>query len=188
MILNFQQKVCRLLLSTMVLACGFVLTPDAMARMGKSIFDGAPTEEQCRLCHGDNKNQPHPVLQTVNADRHHALIGKHIEGLYYDRHDTVAPGDTSRGEYHCLTCHTTKYSEETGEMEVVLVNDCLQCHPAWSVTGNPMRGSNVHHATESFQRRQCRNCHGFLSSGSDGGGMGGGRGGMGGGRGGMSRR
>ncbi len=172
MILDFQQKVRRLfLLLAIVLVCNFVLTPDATARMGKSIFDGEPTEEQCRLCHGDNANQPHSMLQTSNADRHHALIGKHIEGLYYDRHDTVAPGDTSRGEYHCLTCHTTKYSEETGEIEMMLTNDCLQCHPTWSVTGSPMRGANVHHA----QRGRCNSCHGFLNGKESGrGGRGGG--------------
>ena len=191
MIGNVQKKMRQFSLMSVVLVSILIMSSDAMAR-GKSIFNGAPTEDQCRLCHGDNATQPHPVLQTVNADRHHALVGKPIEGLYYGWHDTVAPGDVSRGEYHCLTCHLTEYSEETGEMGVVLVNDCLQCHPAWSVTGMPMRGSNVHHATESFQRRQCRNCHGFLS-GSGQGGMGGrggrgGRGGMGGGRGGMGGR
>ncbi len=193
--INFTTTIRRLATVSTVMVCMLMISTEAMARMGKSIFNGAPTEDQCRLCHGDNENQPHPVLQTVNADRHHALVGKPIDGLYYGWHETVAPGDTSEGEYHCLTCHLTEYSDETGEMAVILVNDCLQCHPAWSVTGMPMRGSNVHHATESFQRRQCRNCHGFLSGSSQGGSMSsrggrGGRGGMGGrgGRGGMGGR
>jgi len=186
MSLVVQHKAKKVSLASMILVGSLLMASNAFGR-GMSIFNGAPTEEQCRLCHGDNATQPHPILQTLNTDRHHALIGAPIEGLYYGIHDTVAPGDTSQGEYRCETCHLAKYSEETGQIGVTLINDCLQCHPAWSVTGNPMRGTNVHHATESFQRRQCRNCHGFLSGGGRGGmggGMGrGGRGGMGGGMG-----
>ncbi len=186
MSLTIQKAVQKMSLTSMIIVGSLLITSDAMGRM--SIYDGAPSEDQCRLCHGDNSGVPNPAVGNVNADRHHSRIGKPIEGLYYGLHDTVAPGDTSRGEYHCLTCHLTDYSEETGEVGIVLINDCLQCHPAWSVMGKPMRGANVHHATESFQRRQCRNCHGFLSSGGRGGGMGGGmgRGGRGGG-GGMGR-
>jgi len=168
MIRNIQKKMQQFSFMGVILVFVLVMSSDAMAR-GKSIFNGTPTEDQCRLCHGDNATQPHPALQTVNADRHHALVGKPIEGLYYGWHDTVAPGDVSQGEYHCLTCHLTEYSEETGEMGVVLVNDCLQCHSVGTVTGMPRRGSNVHHATELYERRQCRECHSFLSGSSTGG-------------------
>ena len=172
MSLTIQKAVQKMSLTSMIIVGSLLITSDVMGMGMMSIYDGAPSEDQCRLCHGDNSGVPNPAVGNVNADRHHSRVGKPIEGLYYGLHDTVAPGDTSRGEYHCLTCHLTDYSEETGEMGVVLINDCLQCHPSWSVRGNPMRGTNVHHATESFQRRQCRNCHGFLSSGGRGGGMG----------------
>ncbi len=176
MILNVQHTLRKICSVSLLMAVTVLLPTDSSAR-GMSIFDGAPTEEQCRLCHGDNSGVPNPAAGAVNADRHHSRVGKPIEGLYYGWHETVAPGDISRGEYHCLTCHTTEYSEETDSETIVLTNDCLQCHPVWSVTGRPMRGSNVHHATRSFQQRQCRNCHGFLNNGGRGGMGRGGRGG-----------
>jgi len=169
-----QTKTQHLFLTAIVLISTFLLTPQAEA-MGKSIYDGAPTVDDCRKCHGDTEKQPHPLLQTSNVDRHHLLIGDPIEGFYDGYHESVAPGDTSEGVYNCMTCHEIENSTFTAP------RDCLSCHPAWSVQGMPHRGTNVHHNTDAFKSRDCRACHGFLSSdGSSQGGMG--RGGRMGGR------
>ncbi|VAW99604.1 hypothetical protein MNBD_GAMMA20-1438 [hydrothermal vent metagenome] len=165
--------------SVLVMAFGFVLAADAEAMGMKSIFEGAPTEDQCRQCHGDNAELPHPKLQVPNPDRHHARVGTPIMGLANGSHDTVAPGDVSTGVYHCLTCHSV-YNSETQQVEVFYTTDCMECHTEQSVTGNPMRGSNVHHFTDTFYSHNCSSCHNFLSSGGSGGSWGG-MGGMGGG-------
>ena len=165
-----------------------VFLPQLEAR-GMSIFNGNPTAEKCRLCHGDDNKQPHPLLQEVNADKHHGRIGEPIRGLGRGMYDTIAPGDTSSGVYECFTCHSYDYENS----QIVLETDCLACHPAYSVTGRPMRGGNVHHTTDAFRSRQCRMCHGFIQRNYDSDTTGdtwgrGGRGGMGGGRGGMGGR
>ncbi len=157
-------KAKHIILPLLVLLGMFVFTQQTEARGGKNIFNGNPTEEKCRLCHGDDNNQPHPLLQEVNADKHHSRIGEPISGLGNGMYPTVAPGDTSSGEYDCFSCHSYNYDT----YEIVLETDCLACHPKYSITGRPMRGGNVHHATQAFYSRQCRMCHGFTSSSGTG--------------------
>jgi len=163
MTLLFQKEVHRFFPSAVAFVFGLFLISNAEAMRGKSIFDGAPSEEQCRLCHGDNTNQPHPRLQVSNDVRHHSRIGQPIIGLGNGSHDTVAPGDIYTGEYTCLTCHGT-YNNEAQRFELFFTRNCLDCHSESSVTGSPMRGTNVHHYTETFYSRGCSSCHNFLSS------------------------
>ena len=155
----------KLSLPLMILVGLFVFSTQMQGMGMMSIFDGEPTANECRLCHGDNEKTPHPLLQVVNADRHHSRVGDPIEGLANGRHDTVAPGDISSGEYKCLSCHSID-----SDNRPTLITDCLTCHPVSTVTGNPHRGNNVHHSTNAFYNRQCHSCHGFLSSGGSKGG------------------
>ena len=101
----------------------------------RSIFTGIPTEADCRLCHGDD----------MNVVLHHNLIGTVIP----EWDESTAPGASNAvpGEpYECLSCH---------DMNNV-TRDCLQCHPAWIVTGPPGRcGDNVHHNISV----SCNYCH-----------------------------
>lgn len=143
--------------------CALIMTPDAEAMMGHTVFDGEPSQDQCRQCHGDNANQPHPRLQIVNTNRHHARLGQPIIGLAYGSHDTVAPGDISTGEYQCMSCHGVT-NPQTQQIEPFFTTDCLDCHSASSVTGSPGMGTNVHHYTEAFSSRNCSSCHNFLST------------------------
>ncbi len=173
MILTFKKRLLTLLLPALVLVGGLVITPSVEARMskggqmggsqmgGRAIFEGAPSEMQCRLCHGGEQITPHPTLGVANQNRHHARIGTPIVGLAYGTHDTVAPGDVSTGEYQCMSCHS-KYNEETQEYNTLFTRDCLDCHSANSVTGRPGRGSNVHHYTQTFSNRDCSSCHSYL--------------------------
>jgi hypothetical protein len=117
---------------------------DAMG--GKSIFDGIPTEEDCRICHDDLDR--FPMLEYTNVDLHHNLIGTVIPEL----DESTAPDfpDAGTGElnlYECLSCHVMHD----------LSRDCLRCHPVWIVTGPPGRGDNVHHDT--FGHSNCGICH-----------------------------
>ncbi len=156
-----------LLAAAMVATLSFA--PQADARNGKgkrgggmSIFDGTPTETDCRACHGDATNLPHPLLQVTNSDKHHALIGEPIVGLADGLFDTVAPGDTSTGLYECMTCHGVHNTETDSTTGTGLViTDCLVCHPVSTVTGSPGSRSNVHHYTDAFYDRDCRSCHRF---------------------------
>ncbi len=142
---------------------------------GMQIFDGEPTAPQCRNCHYDLERFPllglHLGLR--NPDRHHLLIGTTIP----PRSRSKAPdaiGATNEGAlYNCFSCHLIALDTETLEYTIVEpFRDCLQCHPAWIVTGPPggrggRRGgnegeiSNVHMTSEStlFNQRQCRACH-----------------------------
>jgi mono/diheme cytochrome c family protein len=157
----FSRKIHALSLPLVVIVCMVVFSSQAEARgmMGKSIFNGAPSTDQCQKCHGDGENFPHPLLQEPNMNKHHFRIGTPIEGLANGRHDSVAPGDISSGEYGCLSCHGVD-----GKFVATVVRDCLNCHLASSVTGHPRRGSNVHHSTDAFYKRDCSACHGFLSA------------------------
>lgn len=127
------------------------------------IFEGQPTEEQCRLCHGDNLIQPHPLLQELNHARHHARLGEPIIGLALGAFETVAPGNISTGYYSCMACHAV-VNPDTYDYQWSFTRDCLSCHPAASVIGKPGEGTNVHHYTESYYARDCSVCHGFLST------------------------
>jgi len=130
---------------------------------GRSIFDGDATEEQCRACHGDSNNQPHPLLPISNANRHHLRVGQPIMGLAI--YESVAPGDVTTGEYNCSSCHI-RFNPESGQMEMFLTKDCLICHTVPTITGTPSSGENVHHYTETFNNRDCEQCHNFLSTDS----------------------
>ncbi len=160
------KKLHVLSLPLVVMVCMTVFSSQAEARMGKSIFNGAPSTDQCQKCHGDGEKFPHPLLQEPNANKHHARVGQPIEGLANGWYNSVAPGDISAGEYTCLSCHGVD-----GEFVATVGKDCLNCHSAASVTGHPRRGANVHHSTDAFYNHDCRACHGFLSSSGDGGGM-----------------
>ncbi len=158
--MNLYSALC----SLPILAFGLIFSPSVDARGGMSIFDGPPTEEQCRSCH-DDLNQ-FPMLNDTNANRHHVLIGTPIPPLW----ESKAPdafGGVAGDPYQCQSCHDIHLLET--------VRNCLQCHPEWRVTGNPMRGYNVHHETETFQNRQCNVCHNRGGSSGGGGGMGSGR-------------
>ena len=102
----------------------------------RSIFDGIPTEAECRICHGND----------LNVLLHHNLIGTVIP---YPDESTApdAPNAVPGDPYGCSSCHDmsnwTRY--------------CLQCHPEWIVTGPPGRGDNVHHDDMSLS---CIDCHG----------------------------
>ncbi len=157
MLFNSLQKSYKFSMPIVAIVFIIIFSTQSEARMGKSIFNGAPTADQCKSCHGGNGTQPHPVLQTVTADLHHMRVGKEVEGLANGRHSTVAPGDTSTGEYNCMSCHT--YDDEVG---FYAEKNCLVCHKASTVTGMPMRGGNVHHSTQTFYNRDCRACHNFL--------------------------
>jgi hypothetical protein len=124
---------------------------DNMGAMGgKSIFDGIPTETECRICHDDLDR--FPMLEYPNGRLHHNLVGTVIpepdESTAPD-----APGAVPGEFYGCLSCH---YFEDGGSLSSSF-RDCLQCHPVWIVTGPPGCGDNVHHDT--FGHSDCGICH-----------------------------
>ena len=102
----------------------------------RSIFDGNVTEAKCRICHGDD----------LNVVLHHNLIDTVIP-ILDESTAPDAPNAVPGEDYGCMSCHDmsdwTRY--------------CLQCHPAWIVTGPPGRGDNVHHDDRSLS---CIDCHG----------------------------
>ena len=120
---------------------------DAMG--GKSIFDGIPTETECRICHDDLDR--FPMLEVSNVILHHYLIGTVVpepgESTAPD-----APGAVPGKFYECLSCH-----DFGNDWSISPFRDCLQCHPVWIVTGPPGRGDNVHHDT--FGHSNCGICH-----------------------------
>jgi hypothetical protein len=74
---------------------------DNMGAMGgKSIFDGMPTETECRICHDDLDR--FPVLEYPNVDLHHNLFGTVIpepsESTAPD-----APGAVLDEVYECVS-------------------------------------------------------------------------------------
>jgi hypothetical protein len=122
---------------------------------GRSIFDGLPTEKDCRNCHDDL--QSFPSLEISNIDKHHTLLGSEI--LL-----PTAPPDAILGEtYECISCHAIIWDPDIQSYSVGLYRDCLICHAIETVTGSPMGGNNRHHQLGL----SCNLCHG--------GGMGGGR-------------
>lgn len=120
---------------------------------GKSIFDGDPTETECRICHDDLDRFPVPEDLNVGCMvyLHHNLINTVIpepdESVAPD-----APGAVPGELYECLSCHDIGHHDDTIDFR-----DCLQCHPVWIVTGPPGRGDNVHHDT--FEHSNCGICH-----------------------------
>ncbi len=142
----------------------FILTPKAHASL--KIYIGDPSVDDCRKCHGDIDKQPHPLLKVNNINRHHDLVGKEIEGLYSGYYNSVAPGDTSKGIYECISCH--QYNNETP----IVVKDCIKCHPKLTLISQPGLlpdrpdhpfVKNIHHDTDAFERDDCNSCHRFLS-------------------------
>ncbi len=145
--------------ATLLLA-GTTYSFDAQARMGgggMSIFSGAPTAEECRVCHEDL--QRFPQLETNNPGRHHDLIGTPVPEIYYSLAPD-APGGVPGDPYDCTACHTFVWDDAQLNYVIQPFRDCLLCHPASLVTGHPRRGNNVHHRTQTFQQRNCRACHG----------------------------
>ena len=152
----------RFLFTAMVMIFTLISAQNISAK-GRSIFEGAPTEEQCRACHGDSRNQPHPLLPISNVNLHHLRVYQPIIGLTI--YESVAPGDITTGEYTCISCHT-KYNPESDQVEMFFTRDCLQCHIISTITGTPSSGENVHHYTDTFYNRDCEQCHDFLSTDS----------------------
>jgi len=146
---------------TAILILPALVTTHNSSAAGRSILTDPVTEEQCRACHGDSNEQPHPLLQISNANRHHLKVWEPIIGLTI--YETVAPGDTTAGVYTCPTCHT-RPNPESGQIEMFLTRDCLICHTEPTITGTPSSGENVHHYTEAFYNRDCEQCHSFLST------------------------
>jgi hypothetical protein len=130
-------------------------SPDVHARMGgrgmggggMSIFDGLPTEKDCRNCHDDL--QSFPSLEISNIEKHHALVGSEI--LL-----PTAPPDAILGEtYECISCHVIIWDPDTQSYSVGLYRDCLICHAIETVTGSPMGWNNRHHQLGL----SCNLCH-----------------------------
>ncbi len=134
---------------------------------GMKIFDGPPTAPQCRNCHYNLKRFPTLGLNIGlrNPDRHHLLIGTVIPPLNRSKApDTIGAQDVG-ARYKCLSCHLILPETATplqGEFEIVEpFRNCLLCHPAWRVTGRPMKGNNVHmERNPLFLQRNCQACHG----------------------------
>lgn len=107
----------------------------AAAGAGMSIYDGEPTEADCRMCHDNLVG--FPMLLASNPDRHHAIA---------DLSD-------------CLSCHDTVYNADLDAEVVSEIGNCLGCHDASTVVGAPGAGNNVHHETQTFVIRDCGVCH-----------------------------
>ncbi|MFH1215218.1 MAG: hypothetical protein V1706_01820 [Pseudomonadota bacterium] len=105
---------------------------NAVSSGGMSIYDGEPTEADCRMCH-DNLSS-FPMLLATNPDRHHAL----------------SPD--------CSSCHPFVWNDVLGADVVGFTGDCLECHDAVTVEGGPA-SANVHHETATFAARDCAVCH-----------------------------
>ncbi|VAW48086.1 hypothetical protein MNBD_GAMMA04-535 [hydrothermal vent metagenome] len=169
------------------------ISSNAYSMMMK-IFDGPPTAPQCRNCHYDLERFPllGLYLGLRNPDRHHLLIGTTIPPRSRSKAPDALGANDSGQPYQCLSCHKLEgidpITGERGETGITEpFRDCLQCHPAWIVTGPPGGGmmegrrggnsngsviSNVHMTSEStlFNQRRCGACH---SRGMGGGGRGG---------------
>ena len=129
---------------------------------GMQIFDGPPTEAQCRNCHEDLER--FPMLFTSNPNRHHLLIGTTIPPLSKSKAPDAVGAQNTGEAYNCFSCHLilpSAGSELSEEFAIVQsFRNCLQCHPAWRVTGPPRRGNNVHMETNQlFLDRKCFVCH-----------------------------
>lgn len=111
-------------------------------------YGGTPTEAQCRVCHEDLKR--FPLLKYRNPDKHHLLLGSKIPS------PTIAPNGIPGQTYQCLSCHTGQQIGSSFQIDVV--RNCLQCHPARTVTGSP-RSENVHHRTDTYRQFRCSVCH-----------------------------
>ena len=133
----------RVLCMVSLLVIGIVYLPGGHARMGdggwggggmggRSIFDGFPTEEQCRDCHEDLVR--FPQLELANPDRHHRLIGTPIPDPGQSKAPD-APGGTPGEPYECLACHRSVWDDSVVAYVFNPFRDCLQCHPASVVTG-----------------------------------------------------
>ncbi len=156
---------------------------------GMKIFDGEPTAPQCRNCHYDLERFPMLGLNKgiKNPDRHHLLIGTAIPPRSRSKAPDAIGAINEGAPYTCFSCHLMILDTKTQEHTIVEpFRDCLQCHPAWIVTGPPggmgMRGrrngngseiSNVHmDRNPLFLQRQCRACHNRGMGGEGRGGMG----------------
>ncbi|MBU0961741.1 MAG: hypothetical protein KKD01_10800 [Proteobacteria bacterium] len=101
---------------------------------GMSIYDGVPTEAECRVCHDDLTN--FPMLLVTNVEKHHPL-----------------PSDPTT----CVTCHSI-WDEDLEKYVFFYTTDCLKCHAVSTIEGSP--GSfNIHHETTTFAERDCDACH-----------------------------
>ena len=107
----------------------------AAAAAGMSIYDGEPTEADCRMCHDDLVG--FPMLLASNPDRHHAIFNIS----------------------NCLDCHLLVWNDVLEADVVSDIGNCLGCHDASTVVGAPGAGNNVHHETKTYYDRDCVACH-----------------------------
>jgi len=123
------------------------------------IFDGDPSADQCRNCH-DNLTE-FPMLKYRNPDRHHLLIGTIIPPASKSKAPDAPGAINSGAAYNCFSCHKLNVINiETGEYGITEpFRNCVQCHPAWRVTGSPATRKNVHKETESARQQKCYICH-----------------------------
>lgn len=158
MFTHFRLISCRLLLLLFLTGSVIFITSLSLYAMGgMSIFDGAPTEGACRNCHEDLVN--FPMLERINQDRHHFLVGTPIP-LPEDSKAPDAPGGIAGEDYECMSCHEVALLPDKKNYSLVPFRDCLLCHPESVVTGSPMMGTNVHHKTQTFLLGDCYVCHG----------------------------
>ena len=155
------------------------VSSSSYSRGGMKIFDGPPTAPQCRNCHYNLKRFPTLGLNLGlrNPDRHHLLIGTVIPPLNRSKAPDAIGAKDVGALYNCFSCHlmlpaTAAPLNENFEI-VEPFRNCLQCHPAWIVTGGPMGGmrggrggssgqiGNVHmDQNPLFLQRNCQACHG----------------------------
>jgi hypothetical protein len=105
-------------------------------------------EVDCLRCHGDLDR--FPLLQYENPNKHHLLVGQEIPL------STIVPYETSGDTYECLSCHAIEQPDDM-TYQISVERNCLQCHPASTVTGGP-RSDNLHHDLRNYR---CNDCHGW---------------------------
>lgn len=110
-------------------------------------WDDSTTEADCRACHGDLARFPR--LQYENPDKHHLLIGQTIPPA------SIVPYETGGNTYECLSCHAVEQTDDDSAYQVTIERNCLNCHPADTVTGSP-RSNNLHHDLPNYR---CSDCH-----------------------------
>ncbi len=117
---------------------------------GIGIFNGPPTQADCRNCHYDPER--FPQLSVYNPTRHHLKIKRIIP------ESTIAPNGVPGEKYNCLTCHQLDRLP-SGRLWFKDFRDCLGCHTVEQVTGKPETNRNVHHFTKTYEDRKCHDCH-----------------------------
>ncbi|MFZ5759010.1 MAG: hypothetical protein ACOY32_05165 [Thermodesulfobacteriota bacterium] len=108
---------------------------------------GDNDEVDCLACHADLVRFPR--LQYENPDKHHLFVGQPIPAA------SIVPYDTGNSTYECLSCHAIEPADDGNAYLVTVERNCLNCHPASTVTGSP-RSNNLHHRLPNYR---CSDCH-----------------------------